>query len=114
MPYLHIETNVEINSNKAQAMLNSASQTVATALKKPEKYVMVSLKQQATMLFSGTSAPLAYLELKSLGLEETTTAALSAQLCTLMQTQLGVDPGRIYIEFAAPERPMWGWNSATF
>jgi len=114
MPYLNIQTNVKINDDDQAALLHKASQVAATALGKPESYVMVHLDAGKAMLFAGSDAPLAYLQLKSLGLPETKTGDLSSALCALMQTELGIDPGRVYIEFAGPERHMWGWNSDTF
>ncbi|MCF7821696.1 MAG: hypothetical protein K9M17_04560 [Mariprofundaceae bacterium] len=66
------------------------------------------------MLFAGNNEPLAYIELKSLGLTTAQTASLSENLCEFLSTELEVDPSRIYIEFASPEREMFGWNSGTF
>jgi len=53
-------------------------------------------------------------QLKSLGLPEANTASYSAQLCEILQSELGMDTARIYIEFSAPQRHMWGWNGGTF
>jgi len=114
MPYLNIQTNVTVGAGEQQTLLEKASQTVASVLRKPESYVMVNLDSGNTMLFAGSDAPLAYLQLKSLGLPEEKTSAFSQALCELMQAKLGIDPGRIYIEFSGPERHMWGWNGGTF
>jgi hypothetical protein len=66
------------------------------------------------MLFGGDDAPLAYLELKSIGLPEERSNEFSAALCRLMQTQLDIAPERVYIEFSGPARHLWGWNQTTF
>ncbi len=112
MPLLKIETNVPVDDS--QAMTTDCSRTVAEMLGKPERYVMVSLQHNPAMLFDGNDAPLAYLELKSLGLPEDRTADFSATLCALMNKHLGVPADRTYIEFSSPPRHMWGWKSATF
>ena len=65
-------------------------------------------------MFAGSEAPLAFLELKSQGLSSDQTSDLSATLCALMQQELAINADRIYIEFAAPERAMFGWNKGTF
>jgi len=65
---------------------------VANILGKPESYVMVILKDKADMLFAGDATPLAYLELKSLGLPEERTPDLSAALCSFMETRFGIPP----------------------
>ncbi len=112
MPSLIIHTNVEI-AEKA-AFLSRCSSETANMLGKPESYVMVEVSDHRPMLFGGTDAPLAFVELKSLGLTTDQTAELSTRLCALLNNELGIDPARIYIEFAAPERAMFGWNGGTF
>lgn len=114
MPLLKIETNRAVDAAQQQALLAAASQTVAELLGKPERYVMVSLEQRPAMLFAGSDAPLAYLELKSIGLPESETAALSRGLTELLGRELELPADRIYIEFADAPRAMWGWNGGTF
>jgi len=114
MPYLSVHTNVEIDDSGQTALLTKASGTVASMLGKPESYVMVHLHAGQAMAFAGSREPLAYLQLKSLGLPEEKTPAFSEILCGLMQSELEIDPGRVYIEFVGPERHMWGWDNRTF
>ncbi len=112
MPVLSIQTNALVQDKTN--FLTQASLWVAEALSKPESYVMIHLSDDETMSFSGTTEPLAYVELKSLGLTSSQTAGLSKTLCAFLQKELQVDASRIYIEFSAPERAMFGWNSGTF
>lgn len=115
MPYLSIHTNVELlDTDKQEALLAKASKTVASMLGKPESYVMIEVQAGQAMSFAGSREPLAYLQLKSLGLPETSTTDFSAILCGLIEAELGIDPGRIYIEFTGPDRHMWGWDNRTF
>jgi len=114
MPYLNIQTNVSMDADKQQILLKKASQTVASMLGKPESYVMVNLDSGHTMLFAGSDVPLAYLQLKSLSLAEDQTSDFSQILCELMQSELSIEAGRVYIEFSSPERHLWGWNGGTF
>jgi len=112
MPYLHLHTNIEVED--IDGLLRDLSAETAEALGKPESYVMVHGSDRQAMRFAGNDAPLAFVELKSLGLGTDRTAVLSARLCDLLQQRLGIEPSRIYIEFAAPERAMWGWDRGTF
>jgi len=112
MPYLSVKTNAKV-TDEAE-LLTRLSQQAAKMLGKPESYVMVYIASGAVMMFAGSTEPLAYVELKSLGLSKDETASFSAGLCALLQDELGIDPGRIYIEFSGPERYMWGWNGGTF
>lgn len=114
MPYLLIKTNVTPAVGAVPALLRRASRLAAQALGKPEDYVMVALEHSQPMLFAGSDAPLAYLELKSIGLPQERTGELSALLAGLLHEELGLPPARIYIEFADAAGPLWGWNGATF
>ncbi len=114
MPYLNIQTNVLVDSGKQEQVLTELSLALSTALGKSENYVMVALSPNVPMIFSGESLPVAFLELKSLGLQEAQTADISLILCQKIQELLGIMPERIYIEFVAPSRKMWGWNGNTF
>ena len=114
MPYLLTKTNIKMADETAAVFLAKASSQVAQLLGKPERYVMVSLEQGCPMRFGGSAEPLAYLELKSIGLPGAETGSLSAVLSDLVHQELGIPRDRIYIEFADASGPMWGWNGATF
>jgi phenylpyruvate tautomerase PptA (4-oxalocrotonate tautomerase family) len=114
MPLLKIQSNQPVENAAAEQLISTASKLVAEQLGKPESYVMVALEPPVPMSFAGSTDPLAYLELKSIGLPQDKTPALSAALCDLMRDSLGIEPGRVYIEFADAPRAMWGWNGGTF
>lgn len=114
MPVLSIITNQPVDDGLRPAMLKALSQSVATALGKPESYVMVQYQYNPAMLFAGNQAPLAYLELKSIGLPGERTSALSATLTDAVQQHLGLAADRVYIEFADAQRHMFGWDGRTF
>lgn len=112
MPVLSIQTNVKVKDTAS--FLNQASVLVAEALSKPESYVMIRISDDEHMSFAGTTEPLAYIELKSLGLTSGQTTSLSKQLSGFLHQELSIDASRVYIEFSAPERIMFGWNGGTF
>jgi len=114
MPLLRIQTNQDFDPGNRQAILSKASRMVAEQLSKPEQYVMVSLEPNPGMLFAGSGEPLAFLELKSIGLPESRTGELSQALCRLMEQELGIPQDRVYVEFSDAPRKMWGWNGGTF
>ncbi len=111
MPYLNIVTNQEVKDEAS--LLKAASQTVAKVSGKPESYVMVAVEQKANMLFGGSDAPTAILDYRALGLPGDR-QAFSDALCTLINEQLGIDGGRVYISMTDSERQNWGWNHSTF
>jgi phenylpyruvate tautomerase PptA (4-oxalocrotonate tautomerase family) len=114
MPLLRITTNQEVAADKQQEISRQLSAFVAEMLGKPESYVMVVLQVNPAMSFAGSHEPLAYIELKSLGLPEDKTTDFSASLCQHVNQLLNILPKRTYIEFSSPARHFWGWNSATF
>jgi phenylpyruvate tautomerase len=114
MPYLKIQSNRELDAAQGKEFIKQASNLVAEQLGKPERYVMVALEPPVPMVFAGSDDPTVFMELKSIGLSESQTPALSDALSELANTTLGVDKDRVYIEFADAPRKMWGWNGATF
>jgi phenylpyruvate tautomerase len=114
VPYLQITTNAELGPSQELRFLAQASEVVAKALGKDERYVMVSLNKDQPTLLAGRNDPLAFLELKSIGLPEAETASLSEALCKLMNEGLAIRADRVYIEFTRVARHMWGWNAGTF
>ncbi len=114
MPYLRIQTNHSLEPSLTKALLEQASNSVASQLGKPERYVMVAIEPPVPMLFAGNDEPSVFMELKSIGLSESQTPELSRVLCELVQKTIGVNADRIYIEFSDAPRKMWGWNGGTF
>lgn len=112
MPLLEISTNTAIEN--CQLIAEQASKLMADLLGKPESYVMVKILPEQTLIFAGTNESAAHIKLKSLGLPENNTADFSAKICSFIHSQLNISSARIYIEFANPERHMWGWDGKTF
>ena len=114
MPYLKINTNAVMDKSDETRLAGDASKEVANLLGKPESYVMVEVNSSLSMSFAGSDDPLAYLELKSIGLADEKSASFSKSLCSFIADHTRIEPARIYIEFANAERHLWGWNSSTF
>ncbi len=114
MPILRILTNVSVPAEDRADLFDRASSTVAELLGKPESYVMVILEDGRDLFFAGTSDPIAYVELKSIGLPELKTAHYSRALCDLLAETLDIPAERIYIEFSVSPRHLFGWNGGTF
>lgn len=113
MPFIKVNTNVNIKG-KEDELLSSFSKMSSQALAKPESYIMLELNGNKDMMFAGDNEPLAYVECKSIGLDEYATKELSDKICSLINDKLGVRPARIYIEFSNAQRHMWGFNKSTF
>ncbi len=114
MPYLKIQTNLPISKKAERSVLQDASALVAKELGKPEEFVMVALQPNTPMVFAGTDDPVAFLELKSIGLPADKTKRLSHTLCDLINRHLGIRPERVYVKFIDVLHSMWGWKGDTF
>lgn len=114
MPLLKIETSATLGEPGSKTVLEEGSRIVARVLQKPEQYVMVALSP-ASMIMSAMGGPAAFCDLRSIGdLTPEQCATLSAELCALLSTALGIDPSRVYLNFAEVDAVSWGWNGTTF
>jgi phenylpyruvate tautomerase PptA (4-oxalocrotonate tautomerase family) len=111
MPYLNIVTNKTIEDESA--LLAAASRTVSEATGKQETYVMVSAAHNPNMMMGGSTAPLAFLDYRALGLPAER-SAFSDALCQFISERLSIPGERIYVSMTDSERQNWGWNHQTF
>jgi len=112
MPYMKIQTNAPVSD--AESLSKKASSFLSEQLGKPEQYIMIAVEPVGTMLFAGSTEKTVFAELKSIGLDDSQTKALSEAVCGFLGNELGVPSDRVYIEFAGVPRAMWGWNKGTF
>jgi phenylpyruvate tautomerase PptA (4-oxalocrotonate tautomerase family) len=116
MPLIKVQTSVPApDKSEVDTMLKSLSAGLAQHLGKPESYVMTAFEPEMAMTFAGTSDPVCYIEIKSVGsMKPDQTKAMSQDFCQQINQALGVPNNRIYIEFADAKGSMWGWNGSTF
>jgi len=112
MPIVFVETNIEIKDSETLAQ--EISRMVANVLKKPEKYVTVSIRKAITMTRGGIPTDFVYIGVRSIGgYNLTVNDTLSRQLGELF-VKYGVEETKIDINFTdiAPEN--WGKATGTF
>nr|VFJ87845.1 MAG: Macrophage migration inhibitory factor (MIF) [Candidatus Kentron sp. H]VFJ89559.1 MAG: Macrophage migration inhibitory factor (MIF) [Candidatus Kentron sp. H]VFJ96255.1 MAG: Macrophage migration inhibitory factor (MIF) [Candidatus Kentron sp. H] len=114
MPYLKIQTNVTTQSAAEKAILTRIAASIAEKPGKPKRYMMAAMDTGCAMTLGESDAPLAFVELKGIGLPESRASELSGALCQSIAAELGVPEDRIYIVFAHVPRALWGWNGGTF
>ncbi len=113
VPYLRIQTNMELEDEQRTDLAGNASKLVAELLEKPEAYVQVQVQDGEELIFGGSSAPNAFIELRSLGLPDDLNT-LSKQISATIEQQLEIAPDRIFINFFDLPRSQWAWNGKTF
>jgi phenylpyruvate tautomerase len=116
MPLIKVQTSINpANQAATNALLKQLSASLAKHTGKPESYVMTVLEPGIAMTFGGTSDPVCYVEIKSVGtMSAAQTRSMSQDFCDQLSQGLGVPANRIYIEFADAKGSMWGWNGTTF
>jgi phenylpyruvate tautomerase len=116
MPLIKIQTSIAAPDRPTvETLLKQLSASLAKHLGKPESYVMTAFEPNIAMTFAGTTDPVCYIEVKSVGtMNSTQTKAMSQDFCQQINEALGVPPNRTYIEFADAKGAMWGWNRSTF
>ena len=116
MPLIKVQTSVSAPEKaEVETMLLNLSAKLAKHLGKPESYVMTAFESGIPMTFAGTTEPVCYLEIKSVGtMKPDQTKTMSQDFCQQINQALGVPENRIYIEFADAKGAMWGWNGTTF
>lgn len=101
--------------SQIESLLKVLSAKLAQHTGKPESYVMTAFEAEVPMTFAGTTEPVCYLEIKSVGtMKPEQTKAMSQDFCQEINQFLNVPKNRIYLEFADAKGSMWGWNSSTF
>lgn len=116
MPLIKVQTSVPApDQGIIDTLLLTLSAKLAGHLSKPESYVMTAFEPNIAMTFSGTTAPVCYIEIKNIGtMQPEQTDAMSQDFCQVIEQTLGVPSNRIYIEFIDAQRHLWGWNRGTF
>lgn len=111
-----IQTSVnQPDQEQVENLLKTLSAKLAKHLGKPESYVMTAFEAKIPMTFAGTTEPVCYIEVKSVGkMTSSQTKAMSQDFCQIIQEELGVPAKRTYLEFANAEGNLWGWNGSTF
>jgi len=115
MPLLRISMSQKISETDQLELLKQGSSIVSEALGKSEQYVMTLFNAPVPITFGGSNDPAAFIEVKSIGhLSGENCNALCEKLSSLLQTQTGVHPDRVYLDFEDVPRNFWGWNGRTF
>lgn len=112
MPYFKITTNRNVNAKIRKWLFYNMRELVVKELGKPKAYIMTAIDSGIPMQFDDSEDNLAFVEFKSIGLPDTN--QLSAAICDLIESELGILPDRVYIEFTDEPRNMFAHNGTTF
>jgi len=115
MPLVIIRTTVEVPASQRVELLQACSKLAAKQTGKPEAYVMTVLEPPMAMTMAGTAQPACFVEVRGVGaFKPAQTSSMSEAFCALLAQRLGVDSGRIYLNFTGYDGAMWGHDGGTF
>jgi phenylpyruvate tautomerase PptA (4-oxalocrotonate tautomerase family) len=116
MPLIKVQTSIAAPAqSQIESLLKTLSAHLAKHTGKPESYVMTAFESGVPMTFGGTTDPVCYIEVKSVGsMNQTQTKTMSQDFCKTVSEAIAVPQNRIYIEFSDAKGYMWGWNGSTF
>jgi len=115
MPLVRVQLSVALDAAAEQSILKSLSSAVASALGKPESYMMAVLEPKAALLMGGSAGPAAFCEVRSVGtISGAQAKSLSGAICEILSAQAKVPGERIYLNLAGVPGAMWGHDGGTF
>ncbi|EFJ43698.1 hypothetical protein VOLCADRAFT_83092 [Volvox carteri f. nagariensis] len=119
MPTLNVITNVPCDRVTSSDVLKALSKAVSKSVGKPEQWVMCSLTTDKPMIYGGSEEPCAFGYFMSIGaiggdVNQPNIRQISAAICEVLSTHLGVPAARVYIEFSDVNASDVGWNGSTF
>jgi phenylpyruvate tautomerase len=118
MPLVRIDTNKALRPAESQDLCEKVSRLAAEVMGKPEKYVQVVLHagpgDHVVVLHGGASGPAAFVDVRGIGgLSPKVNGAFCKRICALF-ADLGIDGGRVYVNFTDVAASSWGHDGATF
>jgi phenylpyruvate tautomerase len=114
MPLIKVQTSAAVPENRRVPVLAACSKALADTTGKPEKYCMAVL-EPGTILMAGKPAQAAFVDIRGIGgLTPPVNRALSKALCHLLNKELGIEPGNVYITFTDVPASNWGCDGSTF
>ena len=113
MPFLEVQSNLNLSNTEKENCLQTLSKAVAELLDKSESYVMTSWVT-CRLTMAGTQHPAVFVDLRSIRLPDDAPERMAPELCQRINLTTGVQADRIYLNFTDIPPGNWGWNGKTF
>lgn len=116
MPVIKTHATTPIPRDAQLALKTAFGQAISTVPGKSEQWLMCLFNENAPIFFGGSDTePSALIEASVFAREEVPANAwqqLTEQITPAVAETLGIDPARIYIQYAST--PNFGWNGSNF
>lgn len=114
MPYINSKISTKITKDQETHLKTQLGQAISIIPGKSERWLMVGFEDEYSLYFAGdNSRPSAFIEVSVFGSENPKAfSELTAKLCEIYNSVLGISPDRIYVKYEAVSN--WGWNGGNF
>lgn len=114
MPFISTVTTKTIDKETRELLKSELGKIIEDLPGKNERWLMLSFEDNIPMYFKGDdSSDTAYIEVKIFGsAPDSAYDKLTADICALYESKLGISADRIYVKYEECER--WGWNGSNF
>ena len=113
MPFINVKTNTPVSKDKETALKSALGKAISIIPGKSESWLMVEIEPERKLYFKGSDAPAAMVSVSVCGSADSASFnKLTDSICTLLNSELGIDTARTYVKYEATKD--WGWNGSNF
>ncbi len=113
MPFIKVNTNAEVTSDKAEKIKSALGLAITAIPGKSEGWLMTEIEGGKSLYFKGTDDPAAMVEVSIYGkASENALGVLTSNITGIMLDELGISTDRVYVSYMFTDH--WGWNGSNF
>ncbi len=113
MPYIHLRTNVDVDSDATLQLKSQLGQDIADLPGKSERWLMVEVEGGKALSFQGRNEPCAMVTVLIYGKADSSSKErLASHITKRCRDVLGIDEARVYVAFY--ETPDWAYGGSLF
>lgn len=115
MPYISNIVSKKLSEDEMTLLKSTQAAILLEVASKPERVLMVHVKDNEILYFAGEKCSSAYVDIKLLGhLTIEQKNQITSKICSVYHNQIGVDQSKVYLTFSELEYENWGHNGKTF
>ena len=112
MPFINVKTNAAVTKAQCDKIKSALGQAITALPGKSENWLMVGIEPESVLYFQGSDAPAAMVQVQTYGTNAQGTSDLTAKICAILNTELGLPQNRVYVSYFGTAN--WGWNGSNF